>query len=324
MIDEQLQGLISYLIKNKYEVYSHKEIGDEVLIDEIKEGKNFKLCPKRPLNSFKKFFLLPCQKMMTFKDDMTILNKSPNIKIVLLGIHFYDLKALTLINQVYKKDSHFQKKLRNTIIIGQSPVPADMEDYQKFEKEVLEHLKFDIFLEAKSHDNQKSFRIFTGSEDGQRLLDDFGYKDYENIEYVGPVPKKGLGPINSMLIEKVKKSRNSKIWKELGKKCIDCGKCSNVCPTCFCFKILDEIQKDKIIRKREWDSCFFEEFSEISGGHKFLDTTEKRIYNYYDHKFVRIPEEYTMPGCVSCGRCTEVCPVGIDIRENLKRIIEEN
>ncbi|MCK5475144.1 MAG: 4Fe-4S dicluster domain-containing protein [Candidatus Pacebacteria bacterium] len=324
MNDKQLQDFVSYLIKNKHNVYSHTEDNGEINIRKINTGKNFELCPKRPLYSFKKFFLPSYQRMMVFKDGNTTLNKSPNVKIVLLGLHFYDLKAFTLINQVYKKDPHFQKKLRNAIVIGQSPIPAELEDYQKFEKEVLEHLKFDIFLEAKSHGKQESFRIFTGSEDGQRLLDDFGYKDYENIEYVGPVPKKGLGPINSMLIEKIRKSRGSKIWKELAEKCTNCGKCSIVCPTCFCFKIEDEIKKDEIVRTRKWDSCFYEEFSQIAGGHKFLDTTEKRIYNWYDHKFVRIPEEYRMPGCVSCGRCTEVCPAGIDIRKVLKRIIREN
>jgi ferredoxin len=155
-------------------------------------------------------------------------------------------------------------------------------------------------------------------------LDSFGYKDYEHIEYAGPVPEEGLGFMCKNLINKVVKSRGSKIWKELDKKCIDCGKCAIVCPTCFCFKISDEIQKGKTVRKREWDTCFYEEFSEIAGGHKFLDSTESRIYNWYDHKFVRIPKEYSMPGCVGCGRCTEVCPANIDVRKNIKRIIEEN
>lgn len=324
MTNEQLQGLVSYLIKNKYRVHSHKEIDGKVLIDEIHEGKNFELCPQRPLYSFKKFLLPPCQTMMEFENNKEIRVTNPDIKTILLGIHFYDLKALTLLSQVFEKDPYFQKKLRNMILIGQSPIPAEDENYQKFEEDILEHLKFDIFLETKSNNNQRSFRIFTGSEDGQRLLDDFGYKDYEHIEYAGPVPEEGLNIAQKSLMEKVKKSRGSKIWKELDKKCIDCGKCSIVCPTCFCFKISDEIQKDKTIRKREWDSCFYEEFSEISGGHKFLDSTEDRIYNWYDHKFVRVPKEYSMPGCVKCGRCAEVCPAGIDISKNIKRIIEEN
>lgn len=324
MNDKQLQNFVSFLKKNNYKVYSHKNVDGNVFIDEIKSGENFKLCPQKPLHSFKNFFLPPCRKMMQFVEGKEIfLLRDPDIKTVLLGLHFYDMKALTLLAQAFKKDPYFQKKLRNMIIIGQSPIPEEDRNYQKFEKEILEHLKFDIFLEAKSVNDQKDFRIFTGSEDGQRLLDSFGYKDYENVEYEGPVPKKGFDALHQTLIEKVKKSRESQIWKDLAKKCIMCGKCSIVCPTCFCFKLTDEIEKDKVVRAREWDSCFYEEFSEISGGHKFMDTTEKRIYNYYDHKFVRIPEEYRIVGCVSCGRCTEVCPAGINIAENIKRIMEE-
>lgn len=324
MTDKQLQNFVSYSIKNNYEVYSHKETNGEILIEKIESGEGFELCPQRPLYSFKKFLLPPCQKIMEFKGNKMLRVKNPDIKTILLGIHFYDLKALTLLSQVFEKDPYFQKKLRNIILIGQSPIPAEDENYQKFEEDVLEHLKFDIFLETKSAYNQKSFRVFTGSEDGQRLLDAFGYKDYENIEYAGPVPEEGPGPLCKLLIDKVAKSRGSKIWKELDARCIDCGKCSIVCPTCFCFKISDEIKKDKTIRKREWDSCFYEEFSQIAGGHKFLDSTEDRIYNWYDHKFVRIPKEYNLPGCVNCGRCIEVCPAKINIRENIKRILEEN
>lgn len=294
------------------------------MISRIRTGKGFKLCPQRPIYSFKKFFLPPWQKMMEFKNNKTVRVKNPDIKTVLLGIHFYDLKAFTLLSQVFEKDPYFQKKLRNTALIGQTPTPAEDENYQKFEEDVLEHLRFDVFLETKSSYNQKTFKIFTGSEKGQLLLDGFGYKDYENIEYAGPVPEEGLDALHKSLIEKVAKSRNSKIWKELGQKCIDCGKCVIVCPTCFCFKMLDEIKKDSAVRCRQWDTCFYEEFSEVAGGHKFLDSTEKRIYNYYDHKFVRIPKEYGMQGCVGCGRCAEVCPANINIAENIKRIIEEN
>ncbi len=324
MTDKQLQNLVSYLIKGGREVYSHKKIEEEILIERIESSEDFQLCSQRPLYPFKKFLLPPCQKMMEFKENKAIPVKNPDVRTVLLGIHFYDLKALTLLSQIFEKDPYFQKKLRNIILIGQSPIPAEDKNYQKFEEDILEHLKFDIFLETKSSNNQKTFRVFTGSEDGQRLLDGFGYKDYENIEYGGHVPEEGLGQLCRNLIEKVAKSRGEQIWKELGEKCINCGKCSIVCPTCFCFKISDEIKKDKIVRKREWDSCFYEEFSQIAGGHKFLDSTEDRIYNWYDHKFVRIPKEYNLPGCVNCGRCIEVCPAKIDIRENIKRIIEEN
>ncbi|MFH1392577.1 MAG: 4Fe-4S dicluster domain-containing protein [bacterium] len=119
--------------------------------------------------------------------------------------------------------------------------------------------------------------------------------------------------------KKMQKKFNKKLWSELGKKCIECGQCTMVCPTCFCFRFEDSSDKK---RKLLPDSCFYHDFSEITGNYKFLNNTAKRIYFWYYHKFVRIPEEHNLPGCVECGRCTKACPVGIDIKKVLKEILK--
>ncbi|MAG44394.1 hypothetical protein CL633_00715 [bacterium] len=110
-----------------------------------------------------------------------------------------------------------------------------------------------------------------------------------------------------------------KIWHNLGKICIECGKCTVACPTCFCFRFEDLSNRE---RKRVPDSCFFRDFSEVAGGHKFLNSTAQKIYFWYYHKFVRIPEEYNLPGCVECGKCTKACPVNIDIKKVLNKILK--
>lgn len=110
-----------------------------------------------------------------------------------------------------------------------------------------------------------------------------------------------------------------KIWNKLGKRCIECSQCTMVCPTCFCFRFEDFASGE---RKSFPDSCFYHDFSEIAGGRRLLNNTAKRIYFWYYHKFVRIPDEYNLPGCVECDRCTKACPVGIDIKKVLKEILK--
>lgn len=117
--------------------------------------------------------------------------------------------------------------------------------------------------------------------------------------------------------KKLKEQKNMKLWNELSKICIECSQCTMACPTCFCFRFEDDASGK---RKRVSDSCFYHDFSEIAGGHRFLNNTAKRLYFWYFHKFVRIPEEYNLPGCVECNRCTKVCPAGIKIKKVLKKI----
>jgi len=133
---------------------------------------------------------------------------------------------------------------------------------------------------------------------------------------------KAIKPKLSLKMQKIrdkfKNKFNKKLWDELGKKCIECGQCTMVCPTCFCFRFEDNSEKKRGLVS---DSCFYHDFSEVAGGHQFLHNTAKRIYFWYYHKFVRIPEEYNLPGCVECGRCSKVCPAGIEIEKVLKEIL---
>lgn len=325
MTNSDLKGFADFLLnKKKYIIYAPVKKGGRVLIRQILDSKNFSLAKERPLYPFKEYLLPSKQAVFDFFNEEEKSFKDTNPRQVLFGVTIFDLKAIALLAQVFEKDSYFQNIISSTILIGQSPVPDDSTFYEKYEENVLEHIKFDIFLESRF--DREDFRIFTGSKHGQRLLNEFGVSDFEHIEYAGAVPEEGLSDFHKVTREKIKKSYGSAIWKELGRRCLGCEKCTLVCPTCFCFKIYDEhnIQSSSNSpvrqRFRAWDSCFSSEFSEISGGAKFLKTIQDRIYNWYDHKFVRIPTEYNLPGCVGCGRCSEVCPAGINIKDVIAKI----
>jgi ferredoxin len=176
---------------------------------------------------------------------------------------------------------------------------------------------FDVFIEKQKNGN---LLFFSGSEKGQILLENNKIRDYENIEFAGLVPEQGANAKIGQNRKAVENSLDHKVWDELAEICLACGKCSMVCPTCFCFDTRDEATFDGVEKVREKASCFYPEFSETAGGKKDLDSVKKRLYFWYYHKFVRIPEELSYYGCVSCMRCFKVCPVGINIVKNLQNL----
>jgi ferredoxin len=103
-------------------------------------------------------------------------------------------------------------------------------------------------------------------------------------------------------------------WDEVAARCLTCGNCTMVCPTCFCTTVEDvtDLRGDHAERWRKWDSCFSVEFSYIHGG-SVRTEAKSRYRQWITHKLSTWFNQFGSTGCVGCGRCITWCPVGIDI-----------
>jgi len=112
-------------------------------------------------------------------------------------------------------------------------------------------------------------------------------------------------------------------WDEVADRCLSCGNCTLVCPTCFCVGVEDtaDLAGETVERNRVWNSCFSVDHSYVAGG-SVRQSGRSRYRQWMTHKLATWHDQFGTSGCVGCGRCIAWCPVGIDITEEAAAVRE--
>jgi formate hydrogenlyase subunit 6/NADH:ubiquinone oxidoreductase subunit I len=177
------------------------------------------------------------------------------------------------------------------------------------------------------------FIVETGSRKGEKLLSsDFLVEmdDTAAKEKIKAFTQKAVQSIS--VVQEVNEAMNrlkdgsadEGVWDYFGKKCIICGGCTFVCPTCTCFNVYDhESSPGKGVRARTWDACLYGGFTREASGHNPRATQGLRLKRRHEHKLLYFNEtdvQGSLCSCVGCGRCSDYCPVHIGALEVVKKI----
>jgi len=168
-----------------------------------------------------------------------------------------------------------------------------------------------------------------GSELGVKILnalnvepiDNATYREFENLMLKAYESAKARFDVSN-LPELLDLGVNSPVFKDIAEKCLGCANCNLVCPTCFCFDVIDVPNLDgSSERVRVWDGCLTYTYAQVAGGH-FRPELWARYRHWLLHKFSYWVKQFGTFGCVGCGRCVTWCPAGIDIRESVFKVLE--
>ncbi|MGO9983921.1 MAG: 4Fe-4S dicluster domain-containing protein [Rhodomicrobium sp.] len=249
-------------------------------------------------------------------------------KYAFLGVRPCELSAIAIQDRVFcggpYRDQAYAGRRQNAFIIavncgtpGGSCFCTSMQTGPKASS------GFDLALTELLEGGAHEFLVETGSEAGAGLLAKLLHNPAtpEQIALAEAVLSNAVAHMGRSLNteglkERLQSNLNHPRWDETAERCLACGNCTMVCPTCFCTTVEDrsDLTGTHAERVRKWDSCFSLDFSYIHGG-SVRSATSSRYRQWMTHKLANWFDQFGTSGCVGCGRCITWCPVGIDITE---------
>lgn len=283
--------------------------------------------------ALKPFLFKPQQTLWTCQANDHQLSFQPHPPeaelIAVIGIRACDLAALALQDKHFLhgnfQDTYYKAQRENMLLIA---VNCSRSNEQCFCVSTSDGPEATFYYDVLLDELDEEFLVESGSEKGLKVIEQLEMTSATS-EQINQAKKQIKSAVKSQkkkmpgyaeLSELV--SLNSDSWKRIAEKCLGCGNCTLVCPTCFCSKqeTVSDLSLKHSTQIRLWDSCFSEEHGHIVGKNYRPDIAA-RYRQWMLHKLVVWREQYGRSGCVGCGRCVAWCPAAIDFVEEAKNML---
>ena len=249
-----------------------------------------------------------------------------------LGVRSCDLAAIAVQDKVFIGDSYtdtdYEARRRDAFIVAVNCSKAGNTCFcVSMETGPRAKAGYDLAL-TELLEGEHRFLVEAGSERGQEVLEGLGAGQAEHADRAAAVrvseecaSQMGRELDTDGIKELLYRNMEHPRWDEVSERCLTCGNCTLVCPTCFCHTVEDmsDLAGQEAERVRRWDSCFTLDHSYIHGG-SVRNSPPSRYRQWMTHKLATWIDQFGTSGCVGCGRCITWCPVAIDITEEAAAI----
>ena len=242
---------------------------------------------------------------------------------ILFGMRHCDTRGISALDKVFLDekfpDPQYQAKRENTVVFSLACNHPKATCFCGSMGVDRAHAEVSV-ADVQVYDFEDSFGFIALSDKGAALLATLtGLGEAEDKLPVQDPQVRSFDP--SEVPSKLAGMFNDAIWEQYSFKCLNCGTCTYICPTCHCFDINNKQRGEHGWKLRTWDSCMFGEYTRMAGGHNPRPGKKERVRNRFLHKLQYFNEKHDMFLCVGCGRCISKCPVNMDITKFLQQVI---
>jgi len=286
----------------------------------------------------KKYFLPPEETLFQFTSAPApqvtpVMEGNP---FILFGVHPYDIKAINQMDRIFTRgvpDPHYLKRRGAALIIGVDPTKVAPRSFWADMGAATVSEGFDLMLT----DIGESFIVEIGSDKGRSLLEQHAKprpatrnEARERVSIRSRIShmckKRGFAFPKRDIPALLEHSWEKFFWEEQASKCLSCGTCNLVCPTCYCFDVQDDVDLDLVHgeRIRRWDGCLLHDFAKVATGENFRETRASRYRHRFYRKGLYLFRLLDDMACVGCGRCASGCLPDIADPVNLFNKLRED
>lgn len=324
-------------LKNKAKLYAPKKKENAFVFRPVKDVNDICLEYIPTILPPKKYYFPQKEKLLKFKVNPFKTSRAIEEfeEFILFAVHTCDIAGIQCMDVIFREgpeDPNYLNRKEKMAIIG-------IECLEYCDKHANctsmgNHVPrggYDLMMV----DIEEKFILHVNSEKGENLVAKLDYikeaneKDMVKLERVREAKKKvfkeefiaSVNKVSDVFEEKFA----SEIWKDIGKRCVACGNCTAVCPTCYCFDVVDEVDLsfNQGLRYRIWNSCQMDDFAKVAGGEDFRKGRDSRQRHRYYRKFKYPVDKFNRYFCVGCGRCTRTCMAGINLIDTVNTLLSE-